>query len=134
MKRNLYSKLQQVKKNKKGFTLIELIVVIAIIGVLAAMLVPSMAGYIGTAKESKNKANARTFYTAAQAMVTALEVTGDGSAITVDGEKETKLEQLMGEDNLAKCAPYTIKVDASGAVTEITVTIDGTVITFPEAE
>ncbi|MGL4344420.1 MAG: type II secretion system protein [Cellulosilyticaceae bacterium] len=61
------------KKLKKGFTLIELIVVIAIIGVLATMLVPSMLGYVNQSKVAKNDANARTIYTAAQAAYTTIE-------------------------------------------------------------
>lgn len=47
-------------KNKKGFTLIELIVVIAILGILALFLVPSFMGYARDAKVQVLKANVKT--------------------------------------------------------------------------
>lgn len=57
-----------------GFTLIELIVVIAIIGVLAVFLVPSLLGYVKNARASRFNANARSVYSAAQLAIVDMNV------------------------------------------------------------
>ena len=41
-----------MKKNKKGFTLVELVIVIAVIAILASVLIPTFSGIIQRAKES----------------------------------------------------------------------------------
>lgn len=56
-------------KEKKGFTLVELIVVLVILAILAALLVPALTGYIDRAKEKAIKAEARQTVMAAQTLV-----------------------------------------------------------------
>lgn len=78
-------------KNKKGFTLIELIVVIAILGILALFLLPSFMGYSDDAKLQVAKANVRTAWTAAQATQTQAEY---DKTITNGNFEEKVLEKL----------------------------------------
>ena len=70
---------------KKGFTLIELIVVIGILAVLAVVLIPSIMNYVGEAREARNTANARAIYSevsasAAMGTLTVAEKTAGGVA------------------------------------------------------
>ena len=58
------------KSTKRGFTLVELIVVLVILAVLAAMLVPALTGYIRRAREEKEFQAASSVYTAVQALAT----------------------------------------------------------------
>ena len=62
-----------MKKNtNKGFTLVELIVVLVILAILAAILVPALLGYIDRARKNQVVLNAKSYLTAAQAEMSSL--------------------------------------------------------------
>ena len=61
----MFEKIRKMK-NKKGFTLVELIVVLVILAILAALLVPALTGYIDKANQEKVIAECRSVVVASQ--------------------------------------------------------------------
>lgn len=71
---------KNIKNNKKGFTLVELMVVLAITAILAALVGGGLIAYTRLARFEKNEANARTLFQTAQISLTRMETAGEVDA------------------------------------------------------
>ena len=79
------------RKNQKGFTLIELIVVIAILGILAAIAIPRLAGFTDRANKSAAVAEAKTILTAYSTLV------AEKPDVVLADIKDEDLKELTGD-------------------------------------
>lgn len=116
------------KRSKKGFTLVELIVVLVILAVLAAMLVPALVGYIDRAKKEKEYQAASTVYAGVQALAT--EAYGKSQKLSsASGFKLAEIKKLTGISVKA------IKYKVAGTTTAIDeYTIEEIAIQFKDGE
>lgn len=68
---------KNIKNKKKGFTLVELMVVLAITAILATLVGGGLIAYTRLARFEKNEANARTLFQTAQISLTRMETAGE---------------------------------------------------------
>jgi prepilin-type N-terminal cleavage/methylation domain-containing protein len=102
-------RLAQKARDKKGFTLIEVIVVLVILGILAAIAIPSLVGYIDKANQRTILAEAGSYRTALQAIGTDTVVSG-GTLGTVSGSTYTAAVYTGASELPTKYAPISAVV------------------------
>lgn len=140
----MLSKIRALKE-KKGFTLVELIVVLVILAILAALLIPALTGYIDKANNQKVIATTRQVVMAAQTEVseayakasdgklteTTLDKDHKGTAPAPEFDKICALAEVSVDKN--SVTAITITYSAEGHVTEVKVTQSGKTCTYTES-
>ena len=122
------SLFKKVRGNKKGFTLAELLVVVAIVGILVAISIPVFTAQLTKARLATNQANMRAAVAAYLTDGKETEVVYDydivsGEALeTTDANKKAKTERNLdpndknnGVEGTKKYTKFSVKVAASAA-------------------
>jgi len=91
--------LKELKGNEKGFTLVELIVVIAIMAVLATLLIPRIMGNVSDAKKQKEITTAQTI--ASEITIYNAKALSDSDPATVPVAATTEVTSAMLVGTLA---------------------------------
>ena len=110
-------------QNRKGFTLIELMIVVAIIGILAAVAVPGFMKYIKDSKTSEAKSNLKAIAEGASSFYQTEHTLKDGTVYTRQFPNSTHCKSATSIDNSCKAfinAPSEIK--SAGTKTTLSLT------------
>ncbi|MBE2911930.1 prepilin-type N-terminal cleavage/methylation domain-containing protein [Anoxybacillus flavithermus] len=129
--------LKKLIRNEKGLTLIELLAVIVILGIIAAIAIPSIGGLIDNSKKDAHVANAQQMINAAKIAVTADKdlIPANGKAKTISLkylEDKGYLETIKDPDGKG----YT-KANNGGVSADLDITgtpVDGTITNEPSGD
>ena len=91
----MLQKIRNMKKSRRGFTLVEIIVVLVILAILAAFTIPAMLGFVNDARSKAQIAEAREVYVAAQSAATESATT---SGSVVEATMISKTQALITGD------------------------------------
>lgn len=100
------------KLNKKGFTIVELVIVIAVIAILAGVLIPTFATVVDKANQSKAMQEAKNEYEAYLAEYAAT-LKGDENLVIVSGKYEFKVVNGQFQSEAKAAAESYDKADQS---------------------
>ena len=135
--------LSKIKKNEKGFTLMEMLIVVAIIAVLVAIAIPTFTSSLNKAKVATDQANIRAGY--ASVMLKVLESDLDGATAPIQAntsyilqkDGSVKLSSDTDQNKYSTFGKAAAKIEVagqaiatgweSGANVTYTYTADGTV-------
>lgn len=92
----MYQMMINRKNSKKGFTLVEVIVVLVILAILAAIMIPAMTGWIDKAKEKSVVVEARSALLAAQTLVSEMYADGTTNTAPEIGENNGDTNTILG--------------------------------------
>ena len=123
------------ENKKKGFTLVELIVVLVILAILAALLIPALTGYIDKAKNKSLLAETRQTVMAAQTLVDEAYAKADIGADTVKINGETGTVKVSDIKALAEVDGTIGAVEVTnGKITSLAYTKSGKTCTYKPAD
>ena len=129
----MFEKIRKMK-NKKGFTLVELIVVLVILAILAALLSPALTGYIDKANKQKIIATTRQVLMAAQTETSEAYAKVDGgkfTTLTLAADTTPSLNKILELAEVATVSKDGKTVTYKNGISkvEVTITADGHVDT-----
>jgi type IV pilus assembly protein PilA len=126
---------KKMLKNEKGLTLIELLAVIVILGIIAAIAIPSIGGIIQKSKEDAVKADAMQVINAAKLYVSSNGVPNGGKVEST--ELTTYVKEVDFVDSSDAAVAYEVNVSADGTfslTTDAAVKAGSKFIKFTNAE